>query len=160
MSFVRFLMLLSLVVWVGGLIFFAFVLAPTVFHPDILPSRQLACNVVNRSLGILHWMGLTCGVVFAVTCMIDSRVVYGIAQPFAVRNLLIYGMIVLTLVGMFGIASRMAVLRNEMGFIDALPNDDVRRMEFNRLHVWSTRVEGTVLVMGLVLVYVTARQMA
>ena len=54
MSFVRFLMLLSLVVWIGGLIFFAFVLAPTVFA--VLPTRQLAGNVVNRSLGILHWM--------------------------------------------------------------------------------------------------------
>jgi len=30
MSFLRYLMLLSLVVWLGGLIFFSFVLAPTV----------------------------------------------------------------------------------------------------------------------------------
>ena len=49
-------MLLSLVVWIGGLIFFAFVLAPTVFA--VLPTRQLAGNVVNRSLGILHWMAI------------------------------------------------------------------------------------------------------
>ena len=157
MSLLRFLMLLSLVLWVGGLVFFAFVVAPTVFHPGILPSRQLAGNVVNRSLGILHWMGLTCGIVFAVTSVIDARVVDGAAQPFAVRNLLIYAMIVLTLIGMFGIASRMTVLRNQMGFIDNVPHDDPRRVEFNRLHVWSTRVEGTVLLLGLVLVYVTAR---
>ena len=39
MSLVRFFMLLSLVVWVGGIAFFAFVLAPTVFYPGILPSR-------------------------------------------------------------------------------------------------------------------------
>ena len=71
MSLVRFLMLLSLVVWVGGIVFFAFVLAPTVFHPGILPSRQLAGAVVSRSLGILHWMGLACGVVFLVTSIID-----------------------------------------------------------------------------------------
>ena len=159
MSLVRFLMLLSLVVWVGGLIFFAFVLAPTVFHPGILPSRQLAGNVVNRSLGILHWMGLACGVVFAATSMINARVVDGAAQPFALRNLLIYAMIALTLLAMFGIASRMAVLRNEMVFIDAVPHDDARRIEFNRLHVWSTRVEGAVMLLGLVLVYVTARRM-
>jgi len=158
MSLVRFLMLLSLVVWVGGLIFFAFGLAPTVFHPGILPSRQLAGNVVNRSLGIMHWMGLACGVVFAMASMLDARVVDGAAQPFALRNLLIYAMIALTLVGMFGMAPRMAVLRNEMGFIDALPHDDARRVEFNRLHVWSTRVEGTVMLLGLVLVYVMARR--
>ena len=158
MSLIRFFMLLSLVVWVGGLIFFAFVLAPTVFHPGILPARQYAGNVVNRSLGIMHWMGLVCGIVFAATSMIEARVVDGAAHPFALRNLLIYAMILLTLVAMFGIASRMAVLRNDMGFIDNVPHDDPRRVEFNRLHEWSTHVEGAVILLGLVLVYVTGRR--
>ena len=158
MSLIRFFMLLSLVVWVGGLIFFAFVLAPTVFHPGILPARQYAGNVVNRSLGIMHWMGLVCGIVFAATSMIEARVVDGAAHPFALRNLLIYAMIILTLIALFGIASRMAVLRNDMGFIDNVPHDDPRRVEFNRLHEWSTHVEGAVILLGLVLVYVTGRR--
>ena len=52
MPFLRFLMLLSLVVWIGGLIFFAFVLAPTAF--SVLPTSHLAGNVVGRALGKLH----------------------------------------------------------------------------------------------------------
>jgi uncharacterized membrane protein len=40
MALLRFFMLLSLVVWLGGLIFFAFVLAPTVFS-GILPTRHM-----------------------------------------------------------------------------------------------------------------------
>src|SRR5271165_2824314 len=107
MSFVRFLMLLSLVIWIGGLIFFAFVMAPALFNPAILPTRQLAGNVVSRTLGVLHYMGVVCGVVFAVTSMIDSRMMNGAAEPFAARNLLIYLMIVLTLVSVFGVAARM-----------------------------------------------------
>jgi len=158
MSLIRYLMLLSLVIWIGGLIFFAFVLAPTVFA--VLPTRQLAGNVVNRSLGIMHWMAISCGVVFAVTSMIDSRIVNGVADPFAARNLLIYAMIILTLVGMFGVESRMLVLRQEMGIIDDVPQDDARRVEFNRLHVWSTRIEGSVLVLGLALLFLTARRMS
>jgi uncharacterized membrane protein len=158
MSFVRYLMLLSLVVWIGGLIFFAFVLAPTVFA--VLPTRQLAGNVVSRSLGILHWMALSCGVVFAITSMIDSRVVNGVAAPFAMRNLLIYAMIVLTLVGMFAVASRMGLLRQQMGVIDDLPHDNPLRLEFNRLHVWSTRIESSVLVLGLALLYLTSRRLS
>ena len=158
MSFVRYLMLLSLVVWVGGLIFFAFVLAPTVFA--VLPTRQLAGNVVARSLGILHWMAISCGVVFAITSMIDSRVVNGVAQPFALRNLVVYAMIILTLVGMFAIASRMLELRQQIGVIDDVPHDNPLRMEFNRLHVWSTRIESSVLVLGLALLYLTARRMS
>ena len=46
MSFLRYLMLLSLVAWIGGLIFFAFVLAPTAFQ--VLPTTHLAGNVVGR----------------------------------------------------------------------------------------------------------------
>jgi uncharacterized membrane protein len=156
MSLVRYLMLLSLVVWVGGLIFFAFVLAPTVFA--VLPARQLAGNVVSRSLAIMHGMALSCGLVFAVTSMLDARAVHGVAAPFAVRNLLVYAMIVLTLVAMFGVGARMATLRQQMGNIDDLSKDDARRIEFNRLHVWSTRIEGSVLLLGLALLYLTARR--
>ena len=160
MSMIRFLMLLSLVVWVGGIVFFAFVLAPTVFHPGILPGRQLAGAVVSRSLGILHGMGLVCGVVFVITSLIDSQVRSGVAAPFAARNLLVYAMIGLTLISMFAISTRMLALRNEMVSIDDVPHDDARRVEFNRLHVWSTRLEGTVLLLGLAVIFLTSRRIS
>ncbi len=156
MSFLRFLMLLSLVVWIGGLIFFSFVLAPTVFA--VLPTRQLAGSVVSRSLNIMHAMALGCGVVFAVTSMLDGRITNGFAEPFALRHLIVYAMLALTLVSMFAISPRMLALRNQMDPIDAVPHDDARRVEFNRLHHWSTRLEGSVLVLGLGLLYLTARQ--
>jgi hypothetical protein len=160
MALVRFLMLLSLVIWVGGIVFFAFVLAPTVFHPGILPSRQLAGAVVSRSLGILHTIGLTCGVVFLVTSMIDSQVMTGFTEPFAGRNLLVYAMIALTLVSMFAISTRMLALRNDMVFIDNIPHGGPRRVEFNRLHEWSTRLEGAVLLLGLVVIFLTSRRLS
>jgi len=159
MSLVRFLMLLSLVIWIGGLIFFAFVMAPALFNPAVLPTRQLAGNVVSRTLGVLHWMGIACGIVFAITSMIDSCVVNGAAQPFAPRHILIYLMIILTLVSIFGVAARMEDLKRQMVVIDNVPHDDARRVEFNRLHQWSTRVEGTVLLLGLALLFLTARRM-
>ena len=81
MSFLRFLMLLSLVVWIGGLIFFAFVMAPALFNPAVLPTRQLAGNVVSRTLGSSARDGFACGIVFAITSMIDSHVTNGTAQP-------------------------------------------------------------------------------
>lgn len=160
MSVIRFLMLLSLVVWVGGIIFFAFVVAPTVFHPGILPSRHLAGAVISRSLGILHTIGLTCGLVFLVTSMIDSQVITGSVAPFAGRNLLVYVMIILTLVSMFAISSRMLNLRNDMVFIDNVPHDDPRRVEFNRLHEWSTRLESGVLLLGLAVIFLTSRRLS
>ncbi len=160
MSILRFLMLLSLVVWVGGIIFFAFVLAPTVFHPGILPSRQLAGAVVSRSLEMLHWIGLACGILFLITSVVDSRVMTGFASPFAGRNLLVCAMIVLTVISMFAISAPMLALRNDMVFIDNVPQDDARRVEFNRLHVWSTRLEGAVLLLGLAVIFLTSRRLA
>ena len=61
---------------------------------------------------------------------------------------------------MFGSASRMQSLKDQMGMIDAVPQDDARRREFNRLHVWSTRVEGTVPISGLALLFLTARRLS
>jgi len=154
MSFLRFLMLLSLVVWLGGLIFFSFVVAPTLF--SVLPTRHLAGSVVNRSLGALHWMGLVSGVVFLISSMTHARLAIGSAHPLAARHILLYIMLALTLISQFGISPKMASLRASMGEIDSVPPTDPARVQFNALHVWSTRLEGGVFLLGLVVVYLTA----
>ena len=43
----------------------------------------------------------------------------------------------------------MVKLRDSMGVIDNVPLTDPRRVEFNRMHVWSTRLEGSVFFLGL-----------
>src|SRR5437867_6332136 len=116
MAFLRFLMLLSLIVWLGGVIFFA-VLAPTLF--SVLPTRNLAGSVVAPMLTKLHWMGIVSGITFLISSMIYSRATTGVAQPFALRHLLIYAMLALTLISQFGISPKMAALRASMGDIDS-----------------------------------------
>ncbi len=153
-------MLLALVVWLGGLIFFSFVVAPTVFAPGILPSRDLAGNVVNRSLGILHTMGLICGLVLATSSMLYSKLTTGSSQPFSPMHLLIYTMLILTLIAQFGVAPKMAALRADMGVIDNVPATDSRRIEFNRLHHWSTRLGGSIFFLGLGVLFLTARRLS
>jgi uncharacterized membrane protein len=157
MSILRFLMLLSLVVWIGGIIFFAFGVAPTVFK--VLPTRHLAGAVVTRSLAILHWMGIVSGVVFVVSSMAYTHATRGVAEPFAPRHLVIYAMLVLTVMSQFVVAPQMVALRTQMVVIDDVPPTDARRVEFNRLHVWSTRLESAVLLLGLAALYMTARRM-
>jgi Domain of unknown function (DUF4149) len=153
MSFLRYLMLLSLIVWLGGLIFFP-VVAQTAF--STLPSRHLAGTVVGRSLGILHWMGIVSGLVFLASSMLYSRLTKGTAQVFAARNVLIGLMLALTLISQFSIIPRMDSLRASIGEIDSVPPDNPARMQFDGLHVWSTRVETGVILLGLVVVYLTA----
>jgi uncharacterized membrane protein len=155
MSFLRFLMLLSLVCWIGGLIFFAFVLAPTAF--SVLPTTHLAGNVVGRALGKLHWIAIFSGIVFLGSSLLYNRLTDETPHVFATRHVLLCLMLVLTLISQFGIIPRMDVLRASLGEVKSVPIDNPERVQFDALHVWSTRVEGAVLLFGLVVVYLTAR---
>jgi uncharacterized membrane protein len=148
-------MLLSLVCWVGGLIFFAFVLAPTAF--SVLPTTHLAGNVVGRALGKLHWIGIVSGIIFLASSLFYSRLTDGTAHIFAARHQLLCLMLALTLISQFGIIPRMDSLRASLGEVQSVPVDNPERVQFDALHVWSTRVEGAVLLLGLVVVYLTAR---
>lgn len=155
MSILRFLMFLSLIVWVGGIIFLSFVEAPTAFSQ--LPSRHMAGTVVGHSLGILHWVGLFAGVIFLGISMLLSSLSTGSAHPFALRHILICLMLLLTAVSQFGISPKMAALRAQFGDIDTVPATDPGRMQFDALHVWSVRFEVAVLILGIAATYCTSR---
>ena len=150
-------MLLSLIVWIGGLIFFP-VLAQTAF--SVLPTRQLAGAMVGRSLGILHWMGMVSAIVFLASSLLLSRFSTGEAHLFAPRNVLICLMLLLTLISQFGIIPRMDAIRASIGEIDATPPDLAAHVQFDALHHWSTRIESGVILLGLIVAYLTARSSA
>ena len=156
MSFLRFLMLLSLVAWIGGLMFFAFVVAPTVFAPGVLPNTHLAGNIVGRALGKLHWIAIVSAIVFFASSVLYSRLTEGTLHVFAVRHLLICVMLGLTLLSQFWIIPRMDTLRASVSDFATIPLDNPARAQFDALHVWSTRVEGAVLLLGLIAIYLTA----
>ena len=158
MSFLRFVMVFSLVVWIGGLIFFAFVLAPTAFQ--VLPNTHLAGNVVGRALGKLHWIAIVSGIAFLLSSLLYSRLTGGTTQIFAMRHVLIVLMLALTLFSQFWIIPRMDALRAQVGDFASVPLNNPERVQFDSLHVWSTRVEGAVLLLGLVAVYLTASALA
>src|ERR1700730_4851212 len=155
MPFLRFLMLLSLVCWIGGVICFSFVLSPTAF--SVFPTAHLAGNVVGRTLIKLHWIAIFSGIVFLISSMVYSRFTDGTAHVFAARHTLLCLMLALTLISQFGIIPRMDTLRASLGEVSSVPIDNPERIQFDALHAWSTRVEGAVLLLGLVVVYLTAR---
>ena len=158
MSFLRFLMLLSLVCWIGGLIFFAFVLAPTAFQ--VLPSTHLAGNVAGRALSKLHWIAIISGIIYLISSLLYSRLTNGTAHVLAGRHVLLCLMLALTLLSQFWIIPRMDTLRAQVSDFASVPVDNPARVQFDALHVWSTRVEGAVLLLGLVVVYLTAQLLA
>ena|SRR6266849_10086977 len=151
----RTLMLLALIAWIGGILFFAFVLAPTVF--TVLPTREMAGNVVSRSLTALHWIGLISGTVFLGCSLAYNQRTLARPRTFAAAHVFVVLMLALTLVSQFAITPRMRTLRAQLGTIDNVSLTDSRRMEFDHLHAWSTRAEGGVLCLGLLVVVLTAR---
>jgi hypothetical protein len=155
MSILRFLILLSLIVWIGGIVFLSFIEAPTAF--SVAPTRHMAGTVVGQTLSILHWVGLFSGVIFLGCSMLLTSLTTGSAQPFAARHVLVAAMLLLTAVSQFGVSPKMAALRAQFGDIDTVSADNPARLQFNTLHVWSVRVEVVVLALGLVVVYLVSR---
>jgi hypothetical protein len=157
MNLVRFGILLSIVVWLGGLIFFP-VVAQISF--SVLPSPHLAGLVVRNSLIALHCMGMGCGVVFVACSVVENRLAHGNFSLFRPIHLLVFIMLALTAISQFRVIPRMDALRATAGDIAQLSATDPVRLQFDSLHVWSTRIEGTVLVLGLIVLYLTTRRLA
>jgi len=156
MSFIRFLMLLSVTAWLGALIFFPAV-AQTAFTN--LPSHS-AGVVVRGSLLKLHCLGFVCGVVFLASSVTYNRLISGRAQILSWSHVFIGFMLALTAISQFQIIPRMHALRLSVAEIGALSSNDPLRFQFNSLHAWSTRIEGTVLVLGVLSLYLTSRRLA
>lgn len=155
MSFVRFLILLSLAAWVGALIFF-----PAVAHTafSVLPDQHLAGLMVGRSLRILHVMGIISAVVFLGSSTFARR---SFSRYFSARQGLVFAMLLLTLLSQFVIIPRMDRLRSSFTpDVHSAPAESFvengARHRFDVLHTWSVRVEGAVLILGLAAVYLTA----
>jgi uncharacterized membrane protein YhhN len=112
--------------------------------------------VVGRALSKLHWIAILSGVVFLVSSLLYSRLTDGTAHVFAGRHVLLCLMLTLTLLSQFWIMPRMDTLRAQVVDFASVPVDNPARVQFDALHVWSTRVEAAVLLLGLVVVYLTA----
>ena len=153
-EFLRVVRLLAMAVWVGGLVFFAFVVAPVAFH--VLPTKHDAGMVVAGTLGVLNHVGLVCGGVFnfaTIILLIDpSTPIVGRRRrmPLALELFFCSLMMVVTMVVQFRIVPAMERDRIAVGGdVDRAAPDNPARLDFERLHPVSEKVEGAALFLGL-----------
>lgn len=139
--------------WLGSDVFLSFVVAPGAFQ--VLAGRDQAGAMVGYALYRMHFAGVVCGVVFLVARMVRTRTFGSLVVPAALCVVL---MIVLTVVSQHVVSPRMAVLRTQMGSIQATAADSPLLAEFNRWHRVSVRLEGGVLLAGLAAMYFLVRE--
>jgi hypothetical protein len=162
-TFLRTLILLAIVVWVGGLLFFGAVVAPVAFEsllpmfPDPAVGLQVAGTMVRDSLTHLHHIGLFCGAALLLLFIIE-RITRATRRSIGPPILLTAVMMGLTAYSQFSVIPRMETLRLKAGAAMADPaSTNPARMDFNRLHHLSTSLEGIVLLCGIGLIILFAR---
>ncbi len=146
-TFARVVRLLALAMWLGAIMFFGAVVAPTAART--FGTTEQFADFIGASILRLHSIGLWCGVALLVSLrLLGSR-----AFRVPVQAGLALLMIVLTFV-----SNRAVILPMEHdralagGNISVLLPGSPLRADFDARHAWSTRIEGTVLFCGLALV--------
>jgi hypothetical protein len=157
MSVLRFMSLVILAVWIGGLAVIGIVAAPSVFAVleahDPVGGRTLAATVFGavfmRFQPITWGLGGLLIVLFAIRAALGPR-----PGKLAVRIWTVLAMVGMSVVTTFVIAPRIDRIRNATpGPIASLASTDARKVEFDRWHGLSNGLMLLTLVGGLGLIW-------
>jgi hypothetical protein len=152
-TLLRALILLLVVLWLGGVMFFP-VVAASAFGS--ISDTHLAGTIVRKCLQVLHYEGLFAGAAIVLLLLL-SQAVGALRRSVAAPVVVTLLMLGLTAYSQFSIIPKMEGYRLAAGgAIDAVPPSDANRAAFNKLHGLSTKVEEGVLLGGIVLVILLA----
>jgi len=152
----RYLYVLALVMWLGGMSIAGLVVAPTTFGVleawNPATGRVLAGEVFGAVLSRMHLIAYVAGAIMVIVLTVQ-RLLGPRPRSYGIRVGLLGLMLALTAYSSVLVAPRINNLQAEVaGPISALAADDPRRVEFDRLHSLSTTLVMATLVGGLVLV--------
>jgi len=154
LPFLSVLQYLVLTLWVGAMFGFGVLFAPVMFR--IIKSRDVAGTITAETLARIDSLGLvTGGIMLVITALqsIDSH-----WQSLDLGRLLAAAaMLALVLVSSVTIRQKMNVLRQQMGRpIDEVPQTDPLRLEYGRMHRVSRFVYGANMLLGTLLIVLSA----
>jgi hypothetical protein len=158
----RYVALLALVVWIGGLVALGAIAAPTAF--DVTASQQLADGrllagaLFGEMLRRFTIVSYGAGGVLLLS-LLTRRILGPKPHHFAWRAGIVVLMLAATAYAGIVVASRIRDLQKEIGVApSSLPEGDARRVEFGRLHGLSTALQLVPLLGGLALVFWEIRE--
>lgn len=155
MKFLSDIRLLLLGLWLGAAVFFIGV-AQTAF--TVLPQRELAGAVVNRTLSILNLSGIGIAILLIFLSAIAARNSNKLLL-WLDRSLLVIVALACA-IGQFVIGFWIAAVRAQMGGrpIDEIAVDDPLRVQFNQLHEYSVWVLFAGMVAALIAFFVISNR--
>ena len=153
MAIIRFFHLLSLVVWLGGMIFFSFIAAPSIFK--VLP-RETAGDVVGDIFPKYWAVGYVCSITAIITVIALS--VQGRAYPWA-RIILLFVMSGLTFYSGLVVGAKARDVKAQIRIIEDPSQKEALRLQFKALHKRSTILNGLILILGLIVIFFTSYQL-
>jgi hypothetical protein len=144
---------LLLALWLGAAIFFSAAVAQSAFA--VLPSRELAGAVVNRTLSIVNYSGFVVGLILLASSYFAKQNVSRV-KLWAEQLALLF----LTAAcgfGQFVIAAQLRGIREQIGRpIDEIATDDPLRIAFNDLHGYSVAVLSVAMIAAFVAYFLLA----
>jgi uncharacterized membrane protein len=159
---IRYVALMALVVWLGGMVILGLIVAPSTFGvlqaSDPANGRMLAGAVFGTILRRFHLVAYGCGAILFVTLFV-MKFVGPPPQAFVIRAAIVFVMLLLAAYsGVFVTRGIEAVQSQISGPVSRLPETDPRRVRFDRLHRTSTMLMTINMGLGLVLLFWYVRE--
>ena len=158
----RYVYVLALVVWLGGMLILGALVAPTTF--EVLQAREpaagraLAGEVFGSTIARFHYVAYGAGALLLLT-LAAMRLVGPRPAGFGVRAAIAAGMLAIALYSGFVVLGRIEAIQREAGdVVSRLSATDARRLRFDQLHALSTRLMMVNIAAGLVLLYWEAKE--
>ena len=162
MRAVRYVYVLALVVWLGGMVVLGAVVAPATFQvlqaSQPATGRELGGAVFTTILERFHYVAYGAGALLLITLALMA-VLGPRPRNLAVRLALVTAMLSVALYSGAVVLRNAEDIRREVGGLPSrLPAGDARRVRFDELHVLSTRLMMVNLVGALALLFWEARE--
>ena len=162
MRAVRYVYILALVVWLGGMVVLGAIVAPATFQvlqaSEPATGRELGGAVFTTILERFHYVAYGSGILLLLTLGLMA-VLGPRPRNLAVRLSLITAMLAIALYSGAVVLRNADGIRQEVGGLPSrLPAGDARRVRFDELHALSTRLMMVNLVGALALLFWEARE--
>jgi Domain of unknown function (DUF4149) len=162
MFVLRYLYVLALVVWLGGMVVAGATVAPSVFvvleRWNAVEGRVLGGAVFGEVLRRLHVLGYAMGGVMFVALTM-KRLLGPRPVGYGIRVGIIGAMLAFSLASGRFVGPRVEAITSQLNApVTSLPEIDPRRVEFNQLHGYSSWLLGLTVFGGLALLWWEARE--